>query len=66
MASRNPLGRRYDSYTPISRRGTLAVTLNFTVSVPISVSWATRTELIKEQDVGGQLGFTLDLDSFFQ
>ena len=43
----------------------LSIPLGETVSVPISVSWATRTELIKEQDVRGQIGFTLDLDSFF-
>jgi hypothetical protein len=36
------------------------------VRIPLSVSWANRTELLKEDDVRGQIGFTLDMDSLFQ
>src|SRR5262245_3045856 len=36
------------------------------IKVPISVTWATRRELIKESDVRGQVGFTVDLDGLFR
>ena len=36
------------------------------VKVPLSVTWANRTQLIKERDLRAQIGFTLDLDSLFQ
>ena len=42
----------------------LTIPLGETVSVPVSVSWATRTEFIKEQDVRGQIGLTLDMERF--
>ncbi|MCP5114675.1 MAG: hypothetical protein GY953_27925, partial [bacterium] len=32
------------------------------VSIPLSVSWANRTELIKANEVRGQFGFTFNLD----
>ncbi|HEX5732084.1 MAG TPA: hypothetical protein VF131_04535 [Blastocatellia bacterium] len=35
------------------------------VKVPISITFANRTELIKEKEVRGNFGFTLDLDSIF-
>jgi hypothetical protein len=35
------------------------------VKVPISFTFANRTELIKEKEVRGNFGFTLDLDSIF-
>jgi hypothetical protein len=35
------------------------------VKVPISLTFANRTELIKEKEVRGNFGFTLDLDSIF-
>ena len=31
------------------------------VDLPISVSWANRTELIKEADINGRFGFTFDV-----
>ncbi len=37
-----------------------------TVKIPFSVTWANRTELIKEKDVRGQVGLTLDMDSLFR
>ena len=39
-----------------------ALSLNRVVRMPLSVTWATRRELIKEEDVRGQIGLTLDLD----
>ena len=33
--------------------------------IPLSVSFANRTELIKENEVRGNFGFTFDLDSLF-
>jgi hypothetical protein len=39
-----------------------ALSLNSVMRVPLSVTWATRRELIKEEDVRGQVGLTLDLD----
>jgi hypothetical protein len=35
------------------------------VSFPISFSFANRTELLKEKDVRGHIGFTFDLDKIF-
>ena len=35
------------------------------VKIPISLSVANRTDLIKETDVRGNVGVTLDLDSLF-
>ena len=39
-----------------------SLSLNRVVRVPLSVTWASRRELIKEEDVRGQIGLTLDLD----
>jgi hypothetical protein len=33
------------------------------VKIPLSISWANRTELIKENEVRGNIGITLDLDT---
>lgn len=33
--------------------------------IPVSMTVANRTELIKEKEVRGNIGFTLDLDTFF-
>jgi hypothetical protein len=35
------------------------------IKLPISLSFANRTELIKERDVRGNFGFTFDLDTIF-
>lgn len=35
------------------------------ISVPLSITYASRTELIKESDVRGSIGVTLNLDSIF-
>ncbi|HMZ80088.1 MAG TPA: hypothetical protein PLL06_10345, partial [Acidobacteriota bacterium] len=35
------------------------------VKIPISVTFANRTELIKEKEVRGNIGITFDLDSIF-
>jgi hypothetical protein len=35
------------------------------VTIPISFTYATRTELIKESDVRGQMGVTFNLESIF-
>jgi len=38
---------------------------NSGVKIPISFTYATRTELVKEADKRGNIGITLDLDSIF-
>jgi hypothetical protein len=40
----------------------LTFKLGETVKVPLSVTWATRKELIDESEVRGQIGFSFDLD----
>lgn len=44
----------------------LTIPLASGVKVPISVTASNRTELIKEKDVRGSIGLTLDLDAFMQ
>lgn len=46
-------------------QGKLTIPTKSAVSIPISVSWASRTELIKESDVRGNIGITFDLDKLF-
>jgi hypothetical protein len=43
----------------------LTIPMGETVKVPFSVTWANRSELIKEKDVRAQIGMTLDLDGLF-
>jgi hypothetical protein len=43
----------------------LTVPINNTFKVPISVTGANRKELINEQDIRGQVGITVDLDTLF-
>ncbi|HKS28113.1 MAG TPA: hypothetical protein VJS44_09850 [Pyrinomonadaceae bacterium] len=38
---------------------------NSGIRIPISVSFANRTELLKEKEVRGNFGFTFDLDTLF-
>ncbi len=40
-------------------------TANAAVRIPISFTYANRTDLIKESDVRGQIGISLNLDSLF-
>lgn len=47
-------------------QGKVTLPLGDAVSVPLSVTFANRTELIAESRVRGQIGLTLDLDSFFR
>lgn len=47
-------------------QGKLTIPINGAVKVPVSVTWSNRTELIKESDLRGQVGLTLDLDSLFK
>jgi hypothetical protein len=35
------------------------------VKIPLSFTWASRTELVKESDVRGNIGITFDLDTLF-
>lgn len=58
--------------TAIGKKGDIAVgQLKFTFPVkggfkiPLSVTFANRTELVKEKEVRGNIGFTFDLDSLF-
>lgn len=44
----------------------LSLPITDTIKIPISLTWATRTELINEQQVRGQVGLTLDLDKAFR
>jgi hypothetical protein len=39
----------------------LTIPLIFGLNLPFSVSWANRTELIKESEVRGRFGFTFDI-----
>ena len=43
-------------------QGKVSITLGEAVKVPLSVTWASRKELINEKDVRGQIGLTLDID----
>ena len=47
-------------------QGKLSIPVNNAVKVPISVTWSNRAELIKESDIRGQIGLTLDLDAVFK
>lgn len=44
----------------------LSLRLTDSVKVPLSMTWATRKELIKEKDVRGQVGLTLDIDQILR
>ncbi len=44
---------------------TVPVGKNVGVKMPLSITWANRTELIKEKQVRGNIGITYDLDSLF-
>ena len=46
-------------------QGKLTIPTKSSVSIPISVTWASRTELIKESDVRGNIGISFDLDKLF-
>ena len=46
-------------------QGRLSIPVSDTVKVPLSVTWASRREFVKEEDVRGQIGLTLDLDQLF-
>jgi hypothetical protein len=35
------------------------------ISIPLSITWASRTELIKESDVRGNIGISFDLEKLF-
>jgi hypothetical protein len=35
------------------------------VKIPVAFTYASRTELVKEKDVRGNIGITFDLDSLF-
>ena len=47
-------------------QGKLTIPINGVMRVPISVTWSNRTELIKEEDLRGQIGLTFDLDNVFR
>jgi hypothetical protein len=48
-------------------QGKISLRVNDVVSVPLSVTWSNRRELIPEKNtVRGQLGLALDLDSVFK
>jgi hypothetical protein len=69
-----PLGQKVTlNGVTINRRGNMGVfqtkvsipVKDSGVKIPISFTYATRTELIKEKDVRGNIGVTFDLDSLF-
>jgi hypothetical protein len=68
-----PLGQQVlVNDVPITQKGTvglaqakLTIPTKSAVSIPLSLTWASRTELIKESDVRGNIGITLDLDKLF-
>jgi hypothetical protein len=43
----------------------VAIPVGQTLKMPFSVTWSNRSELVKEKDVRGQIGMTLDLDGLF-
>ncbi len=47
-------------------QGKVTLPLGDTVRVPLSMTWASRSELVAEAEVRGQIGLTLDLDGLFQ
>jgi len=47
-------------------QGKLTIPINGVMKVPISVTWSNRTELIKKEDLRGQIGLAFDLDSIFR
>jgi hypothetical protein len=47
-------------------QGKVSIPMGDTMKVPISITLANRTELIKERDVRGQIGLTLDFDKLFR
>ncbi len=47
-------------------QGRVTVPMNNTIKIPLSLTWANRTELIKESDTRGQIGLTFDIDSLFK
>ena len=47
-------------------QGKLTIPINGVMRVPISITWSNRTELIKEEDLRGQIGLTFDLDNVFR
>jgi hypothetical protein len=68
MAGPDPLaldlafeGRFMESATPTWRlHGKLAVPILEGVTLPVSVTWASRDDLVMESDVFGRVGFTVD------
>ncbi len=62
-----------DAQVLLGTQGTLAIlqaktTINLKsgVNIPIGVSWANKTELLKASDVRGHIGITYDFDSISQ
>jgi hypothetical protein len=59
------------SGTGLALKGNLAIAQakltipikNTGIKIPLSFSWASRTELIKESDVRGHIGITFDMDT---
>jgi hypothetical protein len=50
-----------ESATPTWRlQGKLAVPILEGVTLPVSVTWASRDDLVMESDVFGRVGFTVD------
>jgi hypothetical protein len=69
-----PLGQKVTlNAVTITRTGNMGVfqtklsipIKNSGVKIPISFTYASRTELVKEHDVRGNIGITFDLDSLF-
>ena len=69
-----PLGAKVIVNTvPVTAKGNIGLlqakftipTKNSGVSVPISVTWSNRTELIKEKDVRASFGLSFDMDKLF-
>ncbi|HYL39304.1 MAG TPA: hypothetical protein VEV17_25520 [Bryobacteraceae bacterium] len=73
--NQRPLGFAIPEFsgTKINEPGNIGVfqaklelpTANAAVRIPISFTYANRTDLIKESDVRGQIGISLNLDSVF-
>jgi hypothetical protein len=69
-----PIGQKVtNNGATIDRRGNIGLfqtkvsipIKNSGVTIPISLTYASRTELVKESDRRGNIGITFDLDSLF-
>jgi hypothetical protein len=47
-------------------QGKVSIPVGDVVKIPFSLTWSNRTELIKKEDLRGQVGIAFDIDSLFR